>query len=139
MKLNRGMLAAAALLGFLGVAAGAFASHGLSGRISPERLDTWHIGARLHMYHALALLACAALPICRTIRLAAVAFVFGVIVFSGSLYLLAITDIRWLGAITPIGGVALLVGWTALFVRACYRGKSRSHATNEPRPTTSEP
>jgi len=112
----------AAALGFSAVALGAFGAHGLKNRLSPELLDIFEVGVRYHFYHALALLALALAPAAlwdsRLTGGAAWAFVAGIAVFSGSLYLLALTDTRWLGAITPIGGVAFLAGWTLLFFAA---------------------
>lgn len=106
-----------ALLGGLAVAFGAFGAHALKETLTAEDLATFEIGVRYQMYHALALIAVAwamthwespLLPI------AGWAFVAGVTVFSGSLYLLVLTGPRWLGAITPIGGVALIAGWALL-------------------------
>jgi uncharacterized membrane protein YgdD (TMEM256/DUF423 family) len=99
------------------VAAGAFGAHGLRERIPQESLLVFETAARHQMYHALALLAVAwtvtrwpgTLP-----RLAGWLFVLGTILFSGSLYTLALTGIGWLGVITPVGGVALLAGWLCL-------------------------
>jgi uncharacterized membrane protein YgdD (TMEM256/DUF423 family) len=99
------------------VALGAFAAHGLRQRLSPEMLAVFETGARYQMYHALALLA-AGLAHARwptpAITLAGWLFLLGTLVFSGSLYALTLTGHRWLGAITPLGGVAFLAGWAAL-------------------------
>ena len=106
-----------ALLGGLAVAAGAFGAHALRARLTPEMLAVFETGARYQMYHALALIAVAWVAgrdAARSVRVAGVAFVVGTLLFSGSLYLLALTGIRWLGAITPLGGVAFLVGWGSL-------------------------
>lgn len=104
------------VLALLSVALGAFGAHGLEGRLSPGDLVTFETGVRYQMYHALGLLllavVSAAVPGFRS-RLAGWAFLVGVLVFSGSLYVLVLTGQRWLGAITPIGGVAFLVGWGA--------------------------
>lgn len=105
-----------AVLGMLGVAAGAFGAHALRERLSDRSLDIFETAARYQMYHALAVLA-AAWALDRWGAPAGAAgwsFVIGIVVFSGSLYLLALTGIRWLGAITPIGGVAFIVGWALL-------------------------
>lgn len=120
--MERVFLALGAILGLLGVAAGAFGAHAIRGAISPERLATWETGARYHVYHALALLAVGLLLTVRgaagsgagPITLAGWAFTGGIVLFAGSLYLLALTDVRWLGAITPFGGVAFLAGWLLL-------------------------
>ena len=99
------------------MALGAFAAHGLRARLSAEALQTFETGARYHMYHALALLA-VAWAVTRWPGAATTAagwlFITGTLLFSGSLYLLAITGVRALGAITPIGGLAFILGWLAL-------------------------
>ena len=103
--------------GFLAVALGAFAAHALRGSLAPGELATFETGVRYQMYHALALLLVAALArpaFPAWARTAALAFTLGILIFSGSLYLLVLAQLRWMGAITPIGGVAFLVGWSAL-------------------------
>lgn len=103
----------------LAVAAGAFGAHALRARLGPEMLAVWETAARYHMYHALALLG-VALAAARWPAggWAASAWLFaaGIVVFSGSLYLLALTGARWLGAVTPLGGLCLLAGWIALLL-----------------------
>lgn len=115
-------LRAAALFGGLAVIIGAFGAHGLKARIPAELLDVYEVGVRYHFYHALALLALAVggagLWQSRWTTAAARAWMAGILLFSGSLYLLALTGIRWLGAITPIGGVAFVIGWACLFIAA---------------------
>ena len=106
-----------AALAALAVALGAFGAHALEGRLTPERLETWETAARLHIVHAVALVALGASGLEFAARGAALLLV-GTLVFSGSLYLLCLTGIGWLGAITPIGGVLLIVGWVAIAVRA---------------------
>jgi len=110
-----------AVLGFLGVTLGAFAAHGLKESLSAEMLVIFQTGVRYHLIHAVALFALG-LGIDRlTPRLAHWAgwlFVSGIVVFSGTLYLLAVTGVRWLGAITPFGGTALLAGWVLLAISA---------------------
>ncbi len=106
-----------ALSGFIAVAAGAFGAHLLKDRLSAALLATFETGSRYHLVHSLALLivALAAAKVPHwTVYLSGWSFLVGILLFSGSLYVLAITGIRWLGAITPIGGLALLVGWGAL-------------------------
>jgi uncharacterized membrane protein YgdD (TMEM256/DUF423 family) len=106
-----------ALFALLGVALGAFGAHGLRARLSPADLQIFETGVRYQMYHALALLflAWAASRWPGTgVSTAGWAFVVGIVVFSGSLYALVLTDTRWLGAITPLGGVAFLIGWAVL-------------------------
>lgn len=101
----------------LAVAAGAFGAHALRMRLAPEQLAVFETGARYQMYHALALLAVAWANSARpapAVTAAGWLFTVGIVVFSGSLYLLTLTGVRWLGAITPIGGVAFLAGWAAL-------------------------
>lgn len=107
----------------LGVAAGAFGSHGLSSYFEryPDLQDTYEIAVRYQVYHALGLLAVAwaagRWP-GRLTNWAGYLFVIGILVFSGSLYLLVLTRARWLGAITPLGGVGFLVGWLFLLLAA---------------------
>lgn len=116
--MEKTFLLLASLLGALSVALGAFGAHGLDGRLSADLLNTYEIGVRYHVYHALALLGVVAVLIRWPEATAAVwagwLFVVGIVIFSGSLYILALTGIRWLGAITPIGGVAFVVGWLCL-------------------------
>jgi uncharacterized membrane protein YgdD (TMEM256/DUF423 family) len=106
-----------ALLAFLGVALGAFGAHALRARLTPGDLDIFETGVRYQMYHALALLfvawAATRWP-GGLVHAAGWAFVVGVLVFSGSLYVLVLSGLRWMGAITPLGGVALLLGWAML-------------------------
>ena len=110
---------------FIAVAAGAFGAHALRARLSPDLLATFETGARYQMYHALALLA-AAWATARwpgsLIQWAGWLFVIGTVLFSGSLYALALSGVRWLGAVTPFGGVAFLGGWVCL-VLAAMRGR----------------
>ncbi len=115
------MIVAGALNGALAVMAGAFGAHGLKARLPPELLATWQTGAEYHMYHALALLAVGAIAAVQpqaALGGPAVALLAGILLFSGSLYLLALTGVRGLGAITPVGGVAFIAGWVALAVAA---------------------
>jgi uncharacterized membrane protein YgdD (TMEM256/DUF423 family) len=110
---------AGAILGAAGVAMGAFGAHGLRARLEERQLEIWETAARYQLWHALALVL-VGLWIARgavmSARIAGGAFLAGTIIFSGSLYLLALTGRTWLGAITPIGGVLLIVGWVALAV-----------------------
>ena len=113
-----------AVFAFLGVALGAFGAHGLRATLSPADLATFEVGVRYQMYHALALLAVAwASTRWESASVAASGWLFvaGIVVFSGSLYVLVLTGQRWLGAVTPIGGVAFLAGW-ALLAWAALRG-----------------
>lgn len=110
-----------AAFGALSVAAGAFGAHALRARLEPRDLQIWETAAQYQMYHALALVAVAVLATRTQHPAATVAggcFIAGTLIFSGSLYALVLSGVRWLGAITPIGGVALIVGWVALAVAA---------------------
>jgi uncharacterized membrane protein YgdD (TMEM256/DUF423 family) len=109
------------LFGVTAVAAGAFGAHALRERLAPDLLDVFETGARYQMYHALALLAVAwagSQWANGYVTAAGWLFTVGILVFSGSLYVLSISGIRWLGAITPIGGVAFLAGWVCLALAA---------------------
>ena len=112
----RALAVAGAVLAFLAVAAGAFGAHALEGRLASDALEVFETAARYHAYHALALLATAALAARWPDPWwgwAGGLFLAGVVIFSGSLYALAMSGVRWLGAITPIGGLAMLAGWLA--------------------------
>lgn len=114
-------LAVAAVSAAVAVAAGAFGAHGLKARLSPDLLEIFETGARYHLMHALALMGVALLGLAQpkaSIGGPAGALLIGTVIFSGSLYLLALTGTRWLGAITPIGGTAFLIGWIWLAVVA---------------------
>ena len=112
-------LAIASIFGGLSVGAGAFTSHALKDKLSERALEIFETAARYQMYHALALLLIALL-INQTespqpsLVIAGWAFIIGIVVFSGSLYALSLTDIKVLGAITPLGGLAFIIGWGAL-------------------------
>ena len=109
---------AGAVSAFIAVLAGAFGAHALRARIPPDALAIFETAARYQMYHALALLASAwavrRWPASAPGRWAGWAFVLGTVLFSGSLYALALTGVRALGLVTPIGGVVLLAGWICL-------------------------
>jgi uncharacterized membrane protein YgdD (TMEM256/DUF423 family) len=115
--MERTFAALGALSGLVGVAAGAFGAHALRARLAPDLLAVFHTGAQYQMYHALALVA-AAWACARWPGGAAAAagwcFVAGTLLFSGSLYALALSGVRALGAVTPVGGVAFLAGWACL-------------------------
>lgn len=115
--MDRFFAAAGALSACIAVAAGAFGAHALKTRLSAELLATFETGVRYQMYHALALLAVAWVltrwPTAPA-RVAGWLFLGGTVCFSGSLYLLSLTGARWLGAITPLGGLLFLGGWLAL-------------------------
>jgi uncharacterized membrane protein YgdD (TMEM256/DUF423 family) len=120
--MDRLFITLGALSAFVAVAAGAFGAHALRERLSTSLLDTFQTGATYQMYHALALVGVGILLARFSVdgspwlSAAGWLFVAGSILFSGSLYLLALTDTRWLGAVTPLGGVAFLLGWLALAV-----------------------
>ena len=116
--MHKNFLLIAAIFGFLGVAFGAFGAHGLRSRLSPEMLGVFEVGVRYQMYHVFALLAVAAAaghfgPL-RLLTIAGWSFIVGIVIFSGSLYALALTGTGMFGAITPIGGLAFLIGWACL-------------------------
>jgi len=118
--ISRQALSLAAINGFLVVTFGAFGAHVLEEKISADMLDVFNTGVLYHMFHVAALIATALLGVvseksdklfwCNALFLA------GIILFSGSLYVLALTGITWLGMITPVGGVAFLGGWVLLFI-----------------------
>jgi uncharacterized membrane protein YgdD (TMEM256/DUF423 family) len=115
----KGFVIAGALLAGLAVAAGAFGAHALSARLTPDRLATWETAARYHMIHALALVVLGAVAARWTDPLLAVAgwlFIAGIAIFGGTVYALALGAPRWLGAITPLGGLAFIIGWVVLAV-----------------------
>lgn len=108
----------------LGVALGAFGAHGLKATLAPDLLAIYETGVRYHLVHGLGVFFAAWLAgedQTRAARLAGVLFIIGILVFSGSLYLLALTGVRALGAITPIGGVAWIAAWTILALRVRMR------------------
>ncbi|HEY9100465.1 DUF423 domain-containing protein [Chitinimonas sp.] len=123
--MQRNWLMLAALGGFSGVALGAFGAHGLKAVLSPAYLDVFKTGVQYQLLHSLALLALAAGA--STLggwgQWAGRLFVLGTVLFSGSLYVLVLTDSPRLGMVTPLGGLALLAGWAALFVAGWKRGR----------------
>ena len=126
MSTERLFLVLAGVFGFLGVALGAFGAHGLKGRLEAaadgaQRLGWWQTGAQYHLIHALALVAAAYLASRSAGTAASVAgycFAGGIVLFSGSLYVMTLTGVRVLGAVTPFGGLLMLVGWAAVVVAA---------------------
>ena len=123
--MERIFLAVGAISAFVAVAAGAFGAHGLKNRLSPDMLAVFETGVRYQMYHAFALIVAAwaqtRWPGTLTIT-SGWFFLAGTVLFSGSLYLLSLTGLRWLGAITPLGGLAFLVGWLCLAWAALRQG-----------------
>jgi uncharacterized membrane protein YgdD (TMEM256/DUF423 family) len=116
--MHKNFLLIGAVLGFLGVALGAFGAHGLRSRLSPEMLVIFETGVRYQMYHAFALLIVAAAighaGQARLLTISGWSFIAGILVFSGSLYALALTGTTTWGAVTPIGGLGFLIGWACL-------------------------
>jgi uncharacterized membrane protein YgdD (TMEM256/DUF423 family) len=112
----------------LAVIFGAFGAHGLRARLSPEMLSVYHTGAQYHFYHALGLLLigilAGQLPSTGALQLSGYLMLAGIILFCGSLYLLAVTGITWLGAVTPLGGLAFIAAWSVLAV-AVLRSATR--------------
>ncbi len=112
------LLILAGFAGLTAVALGAFGAHGLRDTLSPDAMAVYQTGVLYHLIHAVALFGAALLArdaeMAKTANWAGLAFFFGILVFSGSLYLLALTGQKWMGAITPIGGVAFIAGWAMI-------------------------
>lgn len=119
--MDKTLIFVGAVMGGLGVAIGAFGAHGLRGRLTPEMLAVFETGVRYHLYHALAIVITGALMSRlegRAVVVAGWSFTAGIVIFSGSLYALALSGVTILGAVTPLGGVAFIVGWIALAIAA---------------------
>lgn len=117
--MNRSLLAAGAIHGAIAVAAGAFGAHALKARLSERALAVFETAARYQMYHALAIVLCAVVAgNLAGARLSGWLFTGGIVLFSGSLYALALSDVKVLGAITPLGGLLFLAGWVWLAISA---------------------
>jgi uncharacterized membrane protein YgdD (TMEM256/DUF423 family) len=118
------ILTLGAVAAFLGVALGAFGAHALRSRLTEQLLNTWETAVQYHLVHALGLLAVGLLLLhtgpSSLLRWSAGLMLAGMVLFSGSLYLLCLSGVRWLGAITPLGGTALLIAWV-LFAVAAWR------------------
>jgi uncharacterized membrane protein YgdD (TMEM256/DUF423 family) len=115
--MDRLFFALGALSGFIGVALGAFGAHALKIRLDPDLLATFEVGVRYQMYHAFALLAVGWAQTRwpgRMLNASGWLFVAGTVIFSGSLYALCLSGMRWLGAVAPVGGIALMAGWLCL-------------------------
>lgn len=117
-----------AILAGLAVALGAFGAHMLEDMVSADRLATFETGVKYQMYHALALLVIGWISreAPGTLNSVGYCFIAGILVFSGSLYILVLTDTGWLGAITPIGGIAFIAGWILLAVKSIQLNKEIS-------------
>ena len=127
--MSRRAVALAAVLGMLGVMAGAFGAHGLRPRVEPEALAWWKTGAQYQMIHAVALLVIALQPQdgileARWRARAVWSFALGIVVFAGTLYAMTLGGPRWLGAVTPVGGAALIGGW-AMTALAAWTARDR--------------
>ena len=147
--MDRLLTVVGAVSGAVAVTVGAFGAHALRERLSPEALATFETGARYHFYHVSGLLAAAAAAGAwpgqgaRLARSAGWLFLAGTVLFSGSLYLLALSGARWLGAVAPLGGVAFIAGWISLAgapagrrgqgrARGCGRGQRAPFGKEEP-------
>jgi len=123
--MDRTFLLIGSVLGFLGVALGAFGAHALKARLSADMLTAFETGVRYQMYHVFAVLIVAAaigqMGRAHLLVVAGWSFVAGIVLFSGSLYALTLTGVGGLGAITPLGGLLFLIGWTALATYAIAR------------------
>ncbi|CAM3371575.1 MULTISPECIES: DUF423 domain-containing protein [Paenibacillus] len=126
--MRRTFIAWGSVLMALSVAIGAFGAHMLEGKISADELAVYETGVHYHMIHGIAVLIAGilagALGESRKLYWAGTLFIAGVIIFSGSLYVLSISGAKWLGAITPIGGVSFIVGWIMLLSAALPRSKA---------------
>lgn len=119
-------LAVGSLYGLLGVALGAFGAHGLRDRLDPSQLSSWQTAVQYQLIHAIALLVVGVWllqPGPASLRYAGALFVAGVVLFSGSIYVLILTATAWLGPVTPLGGLCLMVGWVTMI----YAGISVQH------------
>lgn len=124
--MNKQIILIASLFGLSAVVLGAFGAHGLEGKISDYHLGTWKTANQYHFYHTFALLFLSTFSRAKnaSIRVSFIAFSIGIFLFSGSLYLMSIRDLiglqgfRWLGPVTPLGGLCFMVGWVGLFIAA---------------------
>lgn len=124
--MNKQIILVAALFGMLAVILGAFGAHGLEGKISDYHLNTWKTANQYHFYHTLALLFLSTFSRAKnsSIRVSFIAFTVGIVLFSGSLYVLSVRSLlgidgwNFLGPITPLGGLCFIIGWIGLFVAA---------------------
>jgi uncharacterized membrane protein YgdD (TMEM256/DUF423 family) len=117
--MSKTILLAASVFLAMAVIIGAFGAHGLKSHLSAESLQTYKTGVEYHFYHALGILMIGVLAVYMPhvyLKWSAILLSAGIILFSGSLYVLAITGIKWLGAITPLGGLSFIAGWIILFV-----------------------
>ncbi len=121
----RPALVLGALFALLAVMAGAFGAHGLRGVVDARGLEVFQTAVTYQIYHSLALILVAILPVAglsrRLLGIAAGFFVAGILLFSGSLYLLVLTDLRWIGPVTPVGGIGFMVGWILVLMAGFRR------------------
>ncbi len=123
------VLAVGALLGLLGVAAGAFGAHALRDAVPARDLEIWKTAAHYQQLHAVALLGVAALGrdgLTKALRVSAAAFILGIVIFAGTLDAIVLGGPRMLGAVTPVGGLCLMAGWAALAVHGVWTWRSRA-------------
>jgi len=117
---SKSLIITGSLFMALAVAFGAFGAHIVQDLLTPERFQVYQTGVEYHFYHALGLLLLSAVSFhisdSKWITLSGIAFIAGIIIFSGSLYFLTLTDTGWLGAITPLGGIAFILGWVFLAI-----------------------
>ena len=119
--MQRLFVSVGSFLACLSVVLGAFGTHALRGSFSSKQIETWQAGTHYHLVHAVALILVGALIQGETTkfqRLAGLMFMTGIVIFAGSLYLLALTSAKWLGAVAPIGGLCLILGWICLGISA---------------------
>ncbi len=121
--MNWNYIKLAAVFGVTAVAIGAFGAHGLESTLEAnQRADTFETAVKYHFYHALAMLAVSIWyrfeSANKQLKLASISFAIGILIFSGSLYILSLTGVTWLGAITPLGGLAFIIGWIFIFLAA---------------------
>lgn len=117
--MSKTILMTASVLLAMAVALGAFGAHGLKSHLSTDMMQTYKTGVDYHFYHAFGLLLIGILAVSfpsEMIKWSAILLIVGIILFSGSLYVLAVSGIKWLGAITPIGGLSFIAGWVLLFL-----------------------
>ena len=120
IKAAQVLLFSGALCGFLSVAIGAFAAHGLKGYLSVQAMGWMHTGVQYQMFHSIMIcllaMACMHWPGIKILKVAAICMLVGIVLFSGSLYLMALTQVKQLGIITPLGGIGFLLGWFVIML-----------------------
>lgn len=126
-SLDKIIFSIGSILAGLAVIAGAFASHSLRGYLPEASLSIWQTGVKYQMYHSLTLLLIALVmrlddDSSLWVKISAIAFIIGILLFSGSLYILSLSNIHWLGIITPFGGIALILGWLCLAIYPWQKG-----------------